>query len=333
MDSLTVPQLKKLIHDQGLQIPVTGSGKNGTILKKDLIDLLSGGVRSGSITESRSRSDISNYDLIKELGKGQYGNVYLAQNKETGGHFAIKEIDIDHLDSAKREYQVTKNFGCLSRVLCYKDFIISGDNAYLIMDYLPGEDLIDLIENRMQAKLKFSPQELLIMFEQMLIGLDALHSHKIAHMDIKVENIRSTVGGLFLIDLGMACTAVGECNITQSPGTKEVWSPEMSYAFTLNKPKMTSAEYLASDVWAMGLVFRSLVSLKVYDMEDVRKQITRYPISREDHLKLWAETNYIRPCSTTCAELNGLVDDMLKLKYTERPSARELLNRIRKIKC
>ena len=97
---------------------------------------------------------------------------------------------------------------------------------------------------------------------------------------------------------------------------------------------MTPAEFFAADVWAMGLVFKSLAELDMIEM----KIIPWYwnagrKTTKDDFLIEWETTNKLKPTSTGCVMLNSLIDDMLKLRYQERPTSKMLLDRIRRIKC
>jgi len=346
LKSLNISQLKKRMKEIGVALPNTGSGKNGAVLKKDLIDVLfekqKGLVSSHSITTHKKMSppkiNISDmYEFQGLLGKGKYGRVYLARSKKTGAQVAIKIMDISNLDIAEREYGVTKNIGCLEHILCYRDLIATDEDVYLVMDYLQGKDLFDVYIDRSGGDdgddpiIPFSISELIVMFEQLLTGLESLHRNQAAHMDLKIENVRATLGGLVIIDLGMACfmTSFPVCDLKYSPGTQETLSPEMGYAMSKPYPKMTADEFFASDVWMMGLIFKALANLDSVNM----KYVPVAGVTKEVYMKRWAEINRLRPTHTACQPLNELVDDMLNINYTKRPSAKELLARIRSIKC
>jgi serine/threonine protein kinase len=283
-------------------------------------------------------ASLDDYELVRELGRGSFGVVYLARSIFTGEQVAIKKIPTEKIDAARREYSVTKKLGCLEHVLCYRDFIETTDAAYLIMDYLEGKDLFDILLEREGdpdegiPPTPFSIPELLIMFEQLLIGVEALHKKGVAHMDLKVENVRATLlGGLVIIDLGMTCSLVSapSCDLAYSGGTRETWSPEMGYAFMFASPRMSRQEFFASDIWMTGLIFKSLAELRDYSMLYVDEPSG----SRDTYIRKWDMINALKPTTTQCDELNKIIDDMLKLRYEERPSAKILLDRIRHTKC
>lgn len=342
MDSLPVAKLRQLVNEKGLTMPAKGTGKNGAIVKQDLLDLLnSTGTSSqkSSASQKPSSANISDsYNIVKELGAGQYGKVYLATSKKTGNPVAIKQIGIQHLELAKREYSIKKNFGCLERVLCYQDMVVSKDHVYLIMDYLEGMDMADVLSKRARERKPFSVKELIVMYEQLLSGLEALHSKNIAHMDIKAENVRSTLGGMVIIDLGMTCSLVSapKCDVYYSKGTPESWSPEMAYEVLkvielgsdADLPKMSPKEFLSSDIWAMGLLFKTMAELNPVDMAHVP-----FTDDKEDYIENWSQVNIPARTRTPCEALNNLVDSMLTLRYQDRPTAKQLLDKIRRIKC
>src|SRR5665213_3733345 len=116
----TIPQLKKLMKDQGVIMPTQGSGKNGMILKKDLIvALLSAPSKRQSIVPlpkppilkrkliiaplerkpapevAPSLSFSERYDIIRELGEGGFGVVYLAASRKDRSLVAVKEMPLE----------------------------------------------------------------------------------------------------------------------------------------------------------------------------------------------------------------------------------------------
>jgi len=332
LNALKIPQLKRLIKERNIIMPTVGTGKNGAILKKDYIYTLT------TNQNTRQPSNISDrYEFIRKLGEGGYGTVCLARSKVDGYLVAIKKMGIHYLKEATREFNVMKNIGCLDHVLCYRDLIVTKEHVYLVMDYLEGKDLYDVLADRnseisgekVEVFQPFSDHETLIIFEQLLTGLSALHRNNIVHMDIKPENIMTTrLGGLVIIDLGMTCSLVAapKCDLRYSTGTKQTRSPEMSYAITQDPPKMTPLEFFASDVWMMGLVFKTVVELKYTDMETLEiDDVIRHKLTRDEYLRRWAIKNKLSPTATKSDAVNKLIDDMLNIDYRKRPTAEQLL--------
>ncbi len=95
-------------------------------------------------------STINDYKIIKKLGKGSYGTVYLVQRKSDGAKFAMKDLNTQQMD--KKEIESTLNE---IRILCsfnneyicgYEEAFVETSKMHIIMEYVGGGDLSDKIE-------------------------------------------------------------------------------------------------------------------------------------------------------------------------------------------
>ena len=159
-------------------------------------------VRIGEVLKDR-------YQIESILGEGGMGTVYLAQDLLTDRLRAIKELYPDPLaDEARlqaarlqfrREAEALSKLrhGNIPRVSDYFDI---DENDYLVMDFIEGESLADIL-NRMKR-----PTERLVYawLEQILDALDCCHRHQVLHRDIKPANIILTPEGqVMLVDFSL----------------------------------------------------------------------------------------------------------------------------------
>jgi len=159
-------------------------------------------VRIGEVLKGR-------YEIESILGEGGMGTVYLAQDLLTDRLRAIKELYPDPLaDEARlqaarlqfrREAEALSKLrhGNIPRVSDYFDI---DENDYLVMDFIEGESLADIL-NRMKR-----PTERLVYawLEQILDALDCCHRHQVLHRDIKPANIILTPEGqVMLVDFSL----------------------------------------------------------------------------------------------------------------------------------
>ena len=132
---------------------------------------------------------IDEYEVIKMLGKGGMGQVYLAYHRPTARLVALKEMNIFNKQLAARfarEIRIMKRVAH-ENVLC---FIDSGQEKksgkpYLAMEYASKGCLDDLLNGNGSLQARFAVQLII----QSLGGLEYVHNAGIVHRDIKPENI------------------------------------------------------------------------------------------------------------------------------------------------
>ena len=133
---------------------------------------------------------ITNYEVIKKLGEGGMGKVYLAFHKPTSRLVVLKEINIFNRHLAARfdrEIRIMKNM-IHENVLYYID---SGQDKktgkpYLVMEYASLGSLDDLLIKKAGA---LAPKVAVQYIVSSLKGLEFIHNKGIVHRDIKPENI------------------------------------------------------------------------------------------------------------------------------------------------
>jgi len=144
---------------------------------------------------------MNNYDIIKQIGQGKFGTVYMAKHKKNTDCVAIKCESVDnHYKSIKHEatilnYLYRCGCRCIPKVLYYG---IHENQVCLIMKYftISWEDYVKTSQiNRKQLNR--------IMIACINI-LREIHKHNILHRDIKPANFMFWEKQLFLIDFGMA---------------------------------------------------------------------------------------------------------------------------------
>ncbi|MBN1657574.1 MAG: protein kinase, partial [Anaerolineae bacterium] len=144
------------------------------------------------------------YRIEALLGRGGMGAVYCATDEAFAAHVALKENQVITPES-QRQFQreagllYRMRHPNLPRVIDY--FGIPGQGQYLVMDYVEGEDLKQILARRGPVP----EAEALSWLHQVLDALDYLHSRKIIHRDVKPANVKITgEGQVFLVDFGLA---------------------------------------------------------------------------------------------------------------------------------
>jgi serine/threonine protein kinase len=173
------------------------------------------------------------YLIVQLIGKGGMGEVYLAVDQRLGSAVALKRTyfaDDETLGNAfEREARTLARMRhpVLPKV---SDHFGEGEEQYLVMEHISGEDLSKRIE---AAQKPFPISWVLFWADQLLDALSYLHSHEppIIHRDIKPQNLKLTdENNIILLDFGLSKTSTGMTNISQSGSTGSVVGYTPHYA-------------------------------------------------------------------------------------------------------
>ncbi len=156
------------------------------------------------------------YRVIATVGQGGMGSIYYAEDTRLAGRFcAIKEVQVDPQSSAEQQRQAREQFYREATVLArldhpnlpkVSDFFDENNREFLVMDFVPGEDLRQKIEDA-KSRNGFLPEsQVLNWAAQLCDALAYLHSQDppVLHRDIKPANIKLTPDGVIkLVDFGL----------------------------------------------------------------------------------------------------------------------------------
>ncbi len=185
----------------------------------------------------RSRPDpIPNYDLIKPIGKGTFGEVWLANERVTSVFRAIKiiykrntRLSQRELDGVKKYQQCAHNNAHLLQILTvgetdntYYYVMPLADNAGASKDNYIATTLHTLMQNGQSIR-RGNPVTALQITSKLLSAVIRLHSQEIAHCDIKPENILIVDGEPRLADIGLVASLTGN---TSQAGSPSYMTPE-----------------------------------------------------------------------------------------------------------
>ena len=151
------------------------------------------------------------FRIIRLLGKGGMGSVYYAHDPVLNRYVAIKQLEPALPTDAHAAEQLRKQFLREAQTLAslhhsnlprVTDYFIDNDLHYLVMDYIEGQSLLDMLVSNQQG---FSEALVLEWADQLLSALEYIHANNVIHRDIKPANIRRTTDGrIFLVDFGLA---------------------------------------------------------------------------------------------------------------------------------
>ncbi|MEO0797117.1 MAG: serine/threonine-protein kinase [Verrucomicrobiota bacterium] len=172
------------------------------------------------------------YRVIRPVGSGGGGSMYLAEDVSTGKNVALK-----HLSKRQAHQSALNEFATVIRlrhpniINCLDFYYRSPSDCVIVYEYIEGGSLRDLMEQRP----KWSYHDLVEFICQALDGLSFLHQNKFIHCDIKPENIlvRRTADGsnqYILTDFGIAQRSKPFSGKSNCPaGSPAYIAPEMLY--------------------------------------------------------------------------------------------------------
>jgi tetratricopeptide (TPR) repeat protein/predicted Ser/Thr protein kinase len=198
---------------------------------------------------------VGRYEILKTLGEGGMGAVYMARDFALNRMVALKVIrpelakNPSIIDRFKQELLLAQRVTHRNVIRIYD--LGEGDGMqFITMEFIEGSDLRSIIHERK----KLSPEEAVGIMEQICLALDSAHSVGVIHRDLKPQNIMIDGNGRVLVmDFGLARTVEGE-GMTQTGamvGTMEYMSPEQALAQDLDQ---------RSDLFSAGLIFYEMLT-------------------------------------------------------------------------
>ena len=227
-------------------------------------------IRSSNNSKSQNKTSkifnsISEFKVVKEIGKGAFSRVYEVININYKKVFALKRIDMKALTLKDQEnvYREIKIHQKLKNEFVIKliDWFEESGKINIILEYLPEGNLFKLINLK-----KLEETEIKYIFWQVCQVLKYLHSENILMRDLKPENILiNSKLQIKLCDFGWACNSLNSSHCNEKAGTYAYMSPESL---------MGSRQEFSSDCWSVGILLYELYFNKEpYEGKSCREQL------------------------------------------------------------
>jgi serine/threonine protein kinase len=237
------------IYHQSMFASPTSSGLLSLEQSEDLFHKLDRLSAQEQEKESRSTYLQDTFHIDELLREGAFSSVYQCRDKSTNKEYAVKKIAIISGTgrSIKREINVMKSLDQCPYVVQLHNVFRDADYYYLTLEMLSGGDLIDALDR----KEVFSESEARIVGQKLLTAVAYMHEKRIAHRDIKADNIfvNATDTDIKLCDFG--CAKVIENGLLHTLcGSAQYVAPEV----------LKQAGYdQQCDLWSVGVVVYSLL--------------------------------------------------------------------------
>lgn len=206
---------------------------------------------------------VGEYKILRLLGRGGMGEVYVAQDCKLERHVALKFLADKHTSDEWARRRLTKEARTVAmlehpNICAVYGFEEIDGYRFMVMQYIEGETLASLL-----GEGPLAPAQALHFAEQIASALSAAHAHDIIHRDIKPQNIVITTDGqVKVLDFGLAkvvrhaefAASMGDSLVSQQGlilGTIAYMSPEQLRAEKLD---------FRSDIFSFGIVLHEMLS-------------------------------------------------------------------------
>jgi len=206
-------------------------------------------------------SQIGQFRIERELGRGAVGVVYLAHDTKLNRSVAIKSLPAEVIDNPNvrsrfaREARVLASLNHANIATIYEQLEQAESTGYLVLEYVPGQTLAERI-----AEARLELNEVLSIALQIAEAVAAAHEQDVIHRDLKPGNIKITPEGkVKVLDFGLAKALGGETidehsTVTEPGrmfGTPAYMSPEQARGGPTDK---------RSDIWSFGCVMYEMLT-------------------------------------------------------------------------
>ncbi|KAK8957520.1 Serine/threonine-protein kinase SAPK10 [Platanthera zijinensis] len=257
--------------------------------------------------------DSDRYELVKDIGAGNFGIARLMRNKQTMELVAVKYIERgEKIDENVRREIINHRSLRHPNIVRFKEIILTPTHLAIVMEYASGGELFERICNAG----RFCEDEARFFFQQLISGVSYCHSMQICHRDLKLENTLldgSAAPRLKICDFGYSKSSVLHSQPKSTVGTPAYIAPEILF----------KKEYdgKIADVWSCGVTLYIML-VGAYPFED--------PGEPKNYLKTMqriSEVQYSLPYNVRISlECRHLISRIFVANPAMRISIREICN-------
>ena len=269
--------------------------------------------------------------LIKSLGKGNFGEVFLTQKKGRPEYYATKKMERSVLDKPETKKRLQYEIDILSHLnhpnivkfFCLKKTV---NNWYIVTEFCNGGSILDNLKKYMAKFQRPFPEEIVqYLMRQIVSGINYLHFNKIIHRDLKLDNILVNFPSDYdkinlnmmkcvvkIIDFGFATKLNGPLTYT-ALGTPTNMDPAILENIKTGIPNAGYNE--KADIWSLGtLCYEMVVGTRAFNGKSMEELFQKVKKGR-----------YSLP-STLSKEIVDFINKMLQEDPKQRLTAKELLS-------
>ncbi|KAL6944952.1 hypothetical protein ACO0QE_002394 [Hanseniaspora vineae] len=297
---------------------------NNTRHKNELTDSIANSCsKLYGLFSSTELTEVGNYHIIKLIGEGSFGKVYLAYHKLTHVKVVLKTGSKTD-PNVVREVMFHKNFH-YEHITKLFEIVVTENTVWMVLEYCPGNELYEHLIHMGRMPLGETTR----LFAQICSAVYYSHSMRCVHRDLKLENILLDCNGnAKLTDFGFARDCSTKTLLETICGTTAYMAPELIE----NKPHYDGYKI---DVWALGIMlYTMLAGFMPFDEVDDMK--TRWLIVHTDPkfdiTALDKNINNTKPSNDSAVhseifppECKDLLTKLLNKDPYKRPKLKEIL--------
>ena len=274
---------------------------------------------------------VDDYLLIKSIGKGNFGEVFLTQKQGYPQYYATKKMERRKCEVPPLLNRLINEIRILTSVkhpniVKYIDLKKTKNHWYLITEFISGGSLTDILHKYMAMYQRPFPEGIVQhIMRQIVSAVQYLHFNRIIHRDLKLDNILVNFASDYdkqtlnlkncqvkIIDFGFA-TILNSDKTNTVLGTPPNMDPKILEQITTGIPTNGYTEKV--DIWSLGTLCYEMIMgyspFRATNMQELYQKVKK--------------GNYILP-SNLSEEIVSFINSMLQQDDEERADADELMN-------